>query len=136
MPVFHTKTIESILDPVANQVNVELLLDIRGDTFREPFAKVEAQVKFHPDFQRSKNNFLKNDSYSFREKRRLRRRVFVVVATREDFFLSLIFSYKKNISLHEREITNSQTHSQRQLSYGIMKNSQLGENENILGLKS
>lgn len=57
MPVFHTKTIESILDPVANQVKVKLI--IRGDTFHEPFAKVEAQVKFYPDFQCSKNNFLK-----------------------------------------------------------------------------
>ena len=34
MPVFHTRTIESILDPVANQVKFNPY-DFQGDTFPE-----------------------------------------------------------------------------------------------------
>lgn len=57
MPVFHTKTIESILEPVANQVTT-----FQVDTFPES-ATNEKQQLFLP-MSISKNNFLeKSDSY-------------------------------------------------------------------------
>lgn len=82
MPVFHTKTIESILEPVANQVTDQLF---RATLFLNPPTNEKQQV-FLP-MSISKNNFLeKSDSYNFekRSEKVLRRRRLCVVAARED----------------------------------------------------
>lgn len=96
MPVFHTKTIESILEPVANQVKQE------ARSKRRHFSRIDCKSRSSSQklsrFSVPKITFWKNDSYSFKEKRRSRRRrVGCRVAMREDFFLSFdIFLWEQH----------------------------------------
>lgn len=132
MPVFHTKTIESILEPVANQVKLYI-----RPSLRRHFSWTQSEIsqsKFFIPMSKSENNFLvKNDSYNFKKSRKRKERkkysrqeeeeLVSVVAVREDktlflpsFLYSILhlsfFLWEAKQSLKKREITNVHTNTQ------------------------